>query len=116
MRLMMKKRRRPSQFTSQCLSQSEHRFGPLRRTLPTPPSSRLPRLTSPPLRRRRNRDTIAERNKELDADVIEARREAEVAERRKQAHDLVAQSITRELAASKLNARLALPLLAEPKC
>lgn len=60
-------------------------------------------LTVPFVRtpRRRNRDTIAERDKALDPEIIEARRLAEAEQRKKEAHDLVADSIVRELAASK---------------
>ncbi|ORY48829.1 splicing factor, Prp19-binding domain-domain-containing protein [Leucosporidium creatinivorum] len=47
---------------------------------------------------KRNRDTIAERDAALDPEVIEARRLAELEERKKQSHDLVADSILRELA------------------
>lgn len=50
---------------------------------------------------RRNRDTIAERDAELDPEVIEARRVAEAEERKKQSHDLVAESVLRELADSE---------------
>ena len=101
-RLIQKRKKHPSRFTSQCSSQSKPHVAARRFLRPAvaAPLVRADRLSSS---RRRNRDTIAERNKELDPEVIEARREAEAEERRKQAHDLVAQSITRELAASKPN-------------
>lgn len=50
--------------------------------------------------RRRNRDTIAERQKELDPEALEAKREAEDRKRREEAKALVADSIVRELATS----------------
>jgi len=77
-------------------------------TQPRPFQQRHP-LTQPSLAhpRRRNRDTIAERDKQLDPEVIEARRVAEAEQRKKEAHDLVAESIVRELAASKRHPRSA---------
>ncbi|GAA5867857.1 hypothetical protein JCM3774_005886 [Rhodotorula dairenensis] len=47
---------------------------------------------------KRNRDTIAERQKELDPEALEAKREAEDRRRREEAKALVADSIVRELA------------------
>ncbi|KAJ6569592.1 splicing factor, Prp19-binding domain-containing protein [Mycena capillaripes] len=47
---------------------------------------------------KRARVTVAERDLELDSEEAQRRREAEAEERRKQSHDLVAESIRRELA------------------
>ncbi|GAA5974955.1 hypothetical protein JCM11641_006777 [Rhodosporidiobolus odoratus] len=47
---------------------------------------------------KRNRDTIAEREKELDPEVQEAKRAAEVEKQREASKNLVADSIVRELA------------------
>ncbi|KAK4698261.1 microfibrillar-associated protein 1, partial [Phenoliferia sp. Uapishka_3] len=47
---------------------------------------------------KRNRDTIAEREAALDPDILEERRLAELEQQKKQSHDLVAESILRELA------------------
>ncbi|KAJ7651978.1 microfibrillar-associated protein MFAP1, Zn finger, CCHC type protein [Mycena polygramma] len=47
---------------------------------------------------KRARVTVAERDPELDSEEAQRRREAEAEERRKQSHDLVAESIRRELA------------------
>lgn len=49
---------------------------------------------------RRNRDTIAERDRELDPELVEAKRIEELEQRKKQSHDLVAETILRELAES----------------
>lgn len=50
---------------------------------------------------RRARVTVAERDLELDSEEAQRKREAEAEERRKQSHDLVAESIRRELAESQ---------------
>lgn len=50
---------------------------------------------------RRNRDTITEREKELDPEAMEEKRLAEAEIRQKQSNDLVADSIIRELAESE---------------
>ncbi|POY72373.1 hypothetical protein BMF94_4677 [Rhodotorula taiwanensis] len=47
---------------------------------------------------KRNRDTIAERQKELDPELLEAKREEEERKRREEAKALVADSIIREIA------------------
>ncbi|GAA5951275.1 hypothetical protein JCM21900_003824 [Sporobolomyces salmonicolor] len=47
---------------------------------------------------KRNRDTIAEREKELDPSVVEERRQAEIQKQKEQSKNLVAESIVRELA------------------
>ncbi|GAA6063714.1 hypothetical protein JCM10212_001825, partial [Sporobolomyces blumeae] len=47
---------------------------------------------------KRNRDTIAEREKELDPEVVEAKRNAEIEKQKEQSKNLVAESIVRELA------------------
>lgn len=49
---------------------------------------------------RRHRDTIAEREKELDPEALEEKRLAELEQRKKESNDLVAESILRELAES----------------
>ena len=49
---------------------------------------------------RRNRDTIAERQKELEPEALEAKREEEERKRREEAKALVADSIVREIASS----------------
>lgn len=50
---------------------------------------------------RRNRDTIAEREKELDPDIVEAKRAAEIEKQKEDSKNLVADSIVRELAESE---------------
>ncbi|BGP57113.1 hypothetical protein JCM8202_000555 [Rhodotorula sphaerocarpa] len=47
---------------------------------------------------KRNRDTVAERQKELDPEALEAKRDAEERKRREEAKVLVADSIIREIA------------------
>ncbi|GAA5914973.1 hypothetical protein JCM5296_004519, partial [Sporobolomyces johnsonii] len=47
---------------------------------------------------KRNRDTIAEREKELDPSLVEERRQAEIEKQKEQSKNLVAESIVRELA------------------
>ncbi|KAL8277818.1 hypothetical protein RQP46_009801 [Phenoliferia psychrophenolica] len=51
---------------------------------------------------KRNRDTIAERDAALDPDLLEERRLAELESRKQESHDLVAESILRELAAKEV--------------
>lgn len=53
---------------------------------------------------RRNRDTIAERDRELDPDALGEQRLSELETRKQESHDLVAESILRELAESALSA------------
>ncbi|KAG0663510.1 hypothetical protein C6P46_002406 [Rhodotorula mucilaginosa] len=60
--------------------------------------SKADRQDSPP---RRNRDTIAERQKELDPEALEAKREEEDRKRREEAKALVADSIVREIASKE---------------
>ncbi|TKA53745.1 hypothetical protein B0A53_03787 [Rhodotorula sp. CCFEE 5036] len=50
---------------------------------------------------KRNRDTIAERQKELDPEALEAKREEEDRKRREEAKALVADSIVREIASKE---------------
>jgi hypothetical protein len=52
---------------------------------------------------RRNRDTIAEREKELDPEIVEAKRAAEIEKQKEQSKNLVADSIVRELAGSEFS-------------
>ncbi|GAA5970831.1 hypothetical protein JCM3765_005579 [Sporobolomyces pararoseus] len=53
---------------------------------------------------KRNRDTIAEREKELDPEIIEAKRAAEIEKQKEQSKNLVADSIVRELAEKETQA------------
>ncbi|GAA5833815.1 hypothetical protein JCM3766R1_000107 [Sporobolomyces carnicolor] len=53
---------------------------------------------------KRNRDTIAEREKELDPEVVEAKRAAEIEKQKEQSKNLVADSIVRELAQKETEA------------
>ncbi|GAA5941633.1 uncharacterized protein JCM15063_001644 [Sporobolomyces koalae] len=53
---------------------------------------------------KRNRDTIAARDKELDPEVVEAKRAAEIELQREQSKNLVADSIVRELATKETEA------------
>ncbi|KDE02392.1 hypothetical protein MVLG_07043 [Microbotryum lychnidis-dioicae p1A1 Lamole] len=53
---------------------------------------------------KRNRDTLATRDAALDPSFVEAQREQELQARKQQSHDLVAQSIVRELAQKEVQA------------
>ncbi|GAA5885709.1 hypothetical protein JCM16303_003122 [Sporobolomyces ruberrimus] len=53
---------------------------------------------------KRNRDTIAEREKELDPEIVEAKRNAEIEKQKEQSKNLVADSIVRELSMKETEA------------
>ncbi|GAA5906929.1 uncharacterized protein JCM6883_005735 [Sporobolomyces salmoneus] len=53
---------------------------------------------------KRNRDTIVEREKELDPEIVEAKRTAEIEKQKEQSKNLVADSIVRELAQKETEA------------
>ncbi|SCV71428.1 BQ2448_3016 [Microbotryum intermedium] len=61
------------------------------------PQARAP-IYKPVFVSKRNRDTLSTRDAELDPELVDAKREQELRARKQQAHDLVAQSIVRELA------------------
>jgi len=96
MRLILKRKKSLSnQSTNPSSSQSTFS--------PPFPSSQLPqqRWLSLVTSSRRNRDTIAEREKELDPDIVEAKRAAEIEKQKEDSKNLVADSIVRELAESE---------------
>lgn len=92
--IQKRKRNLSNRFTNQFSSQSQSCFLLLESVDPSLADTTLT------LYHRRNRDTIAEREKELDPEVVEAKRAAEIEKQKAQSKNLVADSIVRELAES----------------